>query len=750
MEFRKVWVLRGPNIWARIPVLEAEVNIGDVVVPADRLEAIQSWLTTPMGRVSFPVPPPGSTPAHLIPPVTLRLQELVGSGVTFGLIRAMSAPGLYRVLVAYEEETLGRACLEAARSMILTAVRGDPLDIPAILCELQELAHDVCLGPSTLAIVRAARQRGIPVRRLNENSLVQLGFGASAHRICAAETDRTGVLAETVAQNKELTRSLLRTVGVPVPEGRSVTDAEDAWSAAEDIGLPVVVKPQYGNHGRGVATNLMTRDQVLRAHAAARQESEHILVESFAPGDDYRLLVIGNRLVAAARREPAHVVGNGRSTITELVAEVNRDPRRSDGHSTVLSWIKLDAVSLGVLAEQGYSPGSVPEAGVRVLIRRNGNLSTGGTATDVTDQVHPEVAARAVEAARVVGLDIAGVDVVATDISRPLEEQRAAIVEINAGPGLRMHLEPSAGKSRPVGEAIVDMLFPRGSNGRIPVVAVTGLNGRTSTTRLIAHLLSEAGLYVGMTCSEGTYLNGRLTESRDSSGPHSTRAVLLNSRVEAAVLETGADRILREGLGFDHCDVAVVTSVGTGDPVPDPWHRVSAVTTSEEPTTYSPVRPPRATMTLDEDAGLPETAPVEELARIKRVLVEAVVSTGVAVLNAADPLVAGMAGYCPGEVILFAADERLPFLAAHRFSGGRAVFIRDEQVILAHDGVEETLLSLDRILWANPGTVEFEEDDLLAATAVAWWLGLSLAEIRSGLEAAFLADFRFPILTARS
>ncbi|MEX0585525.1 MAG: Mur ligase family protein, partial [Pirellulales bacterium] len=366
-------------------------------------------------------------------------------------------------------------------------------------------------------------------------------------------------------QDKELTRSLLRAIGIPAPEGRPVESADDAWAAAEEIGLPVVVKPQYGNQGRGVATNLNTREQVVAAYAAAQQQESTVMVERFAPGADYRLLVIGGRVVAAARREPAQVFGDGVRTVRELVDEVNLDPRRGEDHATCLSKIPLDAVSLAVLADQGYTVDSIPPAGTKVLIRRNANLSTGGTATDVTDEIHPEVAARAVDAAKMVGLDIAGVDLVALDVSRPIEELRGVVVEVNAAPGLRMHLEPSSGKARPVGEAIVATLFGEGETGRIPIVAVTGVNGKTTTTRFIAHLVAAQGLKVGMSSTDGIYIDGRRVDKGDCSGPLSARSVLMHPSVEAAVLETARGGILRAGLGFDRCDVAVVTNIGEGD-----------------------------------------------------------------------------------------------------------------------------------------------------------------------------------------
>ncbi len=712
MEFGRLWVLRGPNVWARVPVIEVEVELSDPALwTAAHGSRLVERLLPLQGGSSDRLTPDGRwarTPAHALQNVALELQCLAGSDVVFGATREGRGPdgrGTWRVAVEYEEEPLGRACLEAARELCLAVMRGTHFDLAGQMRKLRHLALDVRLGPSTAAIVRAARRRGIPVRRLNDASLVQFGHGARARRICAAETDRTGVIAEAIAKDKELTRALLCSAGVPVPQGRAVSDADDAWSAAEDIGLPVVVKPRDGNHGRGVATNLTTREAVARAYVAARAESEQVLVETYLPGADYRFLVIGGQLIAAATREPAHVIGDGKSTITQLIEVANRDPRRSDGHSTALSYLRIDPVALGVLAEQGFSPESIPPAQQRVLIRRNGNLSTGGTATDVTDRVHPEVAARAVEAARAVGLDIAGIDVVTPDISRPLEEVGGGIVEVNAGPGLRMHQEPSAGQPRPVGDAIVNMLFPEGQTGRIPIAAVTGVNGKTTTTRLLAHLLREAGFFVGMTCTDGTYLNGRRTDSRDCSGPRSARAVLLNPRVEAAVLETARGGILREGLGFEQCDVAVVTNVGNGDHL-----------------------------------GLRGVATPRELAEVKRTVVEAVAPGGAAVLNAADPLVAAMAGHCPGSVVFFAVDPDIVVRARRSGSGserhppGRSVFTRGGAIVLANNGQEEVLLPLEHVPCTHGGKVKFQVENVLAAVAAAWTLEVPLNAIRAGLQ----------------
>jgi cyanophycin synthetase len=423
------------------------------------------------------------------------------------------------------------------------------------------------------------------------------------------------------------------------------------------------------------------------------------MVERFVAGADYRLLVVGDRLVAAARRESAQVVGDGRSTIAELVALVNRDPRRSDGHGTVLSIIRLDAIALAVLAEQGCTPESIPPAGQRVLIRRNANLSTGGTATDVTDLVHSSVAARAVDAARAVGLDIAGIDVLATDISRPLEEQRGAVVEVNAGPGLRMHLEPSAGNPRPVGEAIVDQLFPEGQTGRVPIVAVTGALGRTTTTRLLAHLLARPREVVGMACTDGLYIGGRRIDSRAATGPGGARALLLNPQVSVAVLETAPEGTLREGLGFDQADVVVVTNPGRGSYL-----------------------------------GLRGTETAEDLARAEWVLVEAVAPTGTAVLNAADTPVAGAGRSCPGSVLVFSHDPTLPALVAQRESGGRWVSVDDGTVMLGENGQEVGLAPLACIRQTHDRRVPFQIDNVLAAVAAAWSLGRRPEEIRLALE----------------
>lgn len=711
MQIRRVNALRGPNIWANYPVLEALVDLREFKdSPSDSLpgfvDRLVAWLPSlHEHRCSYGEPGgfirrlrEGTWLGHILEHTTLELQTLAGTPVGYGKARETTEEGVYKVVVRYREEELARAAMQTAYRLLISAIHDQPFDVPAEVEKLRSLAHKVCLGPSTASIVNAAAARGIPTRRLNEGSLVQLGYGAKLRRIVAAETDNTSAIAEYIAQDKELTKKLLRSAGVPVPEGTPVDNEDEAWEAALEIGVPVVVKPQYGNQGRGVAVNLRTKEQVIAAYRAAREEGSSIVVEKFAPGSDYRILVVDGKVVAAARREPPSVTGDGKSTIRQLVDRENLDPRRADDHATSLSKLKLDDIGLQVLAEQGLSPESVLEAGRKVIIRRNANLSTGGTATDVTDDLHPEVAASAIDAARMVGLDIAGIDVVAEDIRCPLDEQDGVVVEVNACPGLRMHLQPSSGQPRPVGEAIVDMLFPNADNGRIPVATVTGTNGKTTTVRLIAHLFRQKGLTVGMTCTDGIYLNHRRIDTGDCSGPKSARMVLANPQVEAAVLETARGGILREGLGFDLCDVAVVTNIASGDHL-----------------------------------GMADIHTPEQIAVVKRCIVEVVPKEGWAVLNATDPLVAAMKEKNKGQTLYFAIDEWHPVMAAHREAGGATAFVRDGQVIVSHRGEETVLAELARVPLTMGGKLGFQVENVLAAGAAAWCLKIGVEQIRQGL-----------------
>ena len=702
MEVSRIRALRGPNLWSRHPAVEAIVVCPDKERNLDHLPGFENRLRERFPELAM-LRPAGHdeavSMAQAFEFAALGLQAQAGCPVTFSRTSPTIDAGTYQVVVEYSEEAVGRLAFDLAAALCRAAYDDTPFDLGEALARLRELDEDVRLGPSTGAIVYAAAARNIPFRRLTEGSMVQFGWGSRQRRIQAAETDRTSAVAESIAQDKDLSKILLHAAGVPVPVGRPVLSAEDAWAAACEFGLPVVVKPQDGNQGRGVAVNLSTREQVEAAYAIAAEVSDEVLVERYLPGHDYRLLVVGDKLVAAARRDPPLVVGDGRHSIRQLVDRVNSDPRRGEGHATSLTRIRLDEVALALLRAAGLTPESVPARGQRVVLRNNANLSTGGTATDVTDDVHPEFAARAVAAAQTIGLDIAGVDVVCDSVLRPLEEQGGGIVEINAAPGLRMHLQPSFGKGRPVGEAIIASMFAPGDDARIPLVAVAGTNGKTTTVRLIACILGRQRLRVGMTTTDGVYVGDRRIDTGDCSGPKSARNVLLHPEVDAAVLETARGGVLREGLGFDRCDVAVVTNIGLGDHL-----------------------------------GLSYISTVEDLSVVKRVIVQNVKpTTGVAVLNAADPMVARMADSCPGSVIYFATDRHHPVMAMHRAQRKRVVY-RDGDAIVASAGSIEQRIPLSEIPLTQNGAIGFQVENAMAATAAAWALGVNWRTIRLGLS----------------
>ncbi len=635
--------------------------------------------------------------AHVLQTAALALQAQAGCPVTFARTTATTDAGVYQVVVEYSEEAVGRKAFEDAQQLIQAALGNGTFDAEKAVADLRELDEDERLGPSTGSIVEAAVARGIPYRRLTRGSLVQFGWGSKQRRIQAAEVDSTSAVAESIGQDKDLTKRLLHAAGVPVPLGKPVESVDEAWEVALKVGLPVVVKPQDGNQGKGVTVNITDRAQLEEAYKNAADYGT-VMVERFLPGHDFRLLVVGDQLVAAARREPPQVLGDGEHTVRQLVDVVNQDPRRGEGHATSLTKIRLDDIAVARLAMQGLTPDSVPEKGQRVILRNNANLSTGGTATDVTDDVHPEVAARAVAAAQMVGLHICGVDMVAETVLRPLEEQGGGFVEVNAAPGLRMHLAPSYGKPRNVGQAMVDKLFAHGDDGRIPTVAVTGTNGKTTTARLIAHLFTAQGLRVGMTNTDGVYVNGRQIDSGDCSGPKSARNVLLHPEVDAAVFETARGGILREGLGFDRCQVAVVTNIGAGDHL-----------------------------------GMNYITTVEDLAVLKRVIVQNVAPTGYAVLNAADPIVAAMVSACPGKVIYFASDRHHPVMVTHRAQGHRTVYVDGDSIVASEGSWRETIHLRDVPITRN-GKIGFQVENVMASVAAAWGVGMPWQTIRRGLS----------------
>lgn len=706
MEVSRIRALRGPNLWSKNTAIEAIVSCADAECSIDNLPEFEARLRARLPQTGL-LRPEGHqgavSIAHVLQIVSLTMQAHAGCPVTFGRTASTIEPGVFQVVVEYSEEEVGLLAMKLAQVLVRAALDDTPFDLADALKRLRELDEDVRLGPSTGSIVNAAVARNIPYRRLTQGSMVQFGWGSKQRRIQAAETDRTSAISESIAQDKDLTKMLLDAAGVPVPMGRSVTTAEEAWAAAEELGGPVVVKPRDGSQGRGVAVNIETRERVIQAFEAAEEISSEVIVERYIPGHDFRLLVVGGALVAASRRDPPQVTGDGQQTIRQLVEQANADPLRGDGHATSLTKIRFDDIALATLQKQGFDADSVPPSGTLVFLRNNANLSTGGSATDVTDEVHPEMAARAVSAARMIGLDICGVDVVAESVLYPLEDQHGGVVEVNAAPGLRMHLNPSFGKGRAVGEAIVANMYADGDDGRIPVVAVAGTNGKTTTVRLTAHILGAAGNRVGMTNSDGVYVDNLRIDTGDCSGPRSARSVLMHPDVDAAVFETARGGILREGLAFDRCNVAIVTNIGMGDHL-----------------------------------GLGYISTVEDLAVVKRVIVQHVHPGGTAVLNAADPIVAEMAASCPGSITYFAEDRNHPVMATHRAQGQRAVY-RDGDAIVAAQGAEETRYPLAAIPLTRNGTISFQVENAMASIAAAWALGLDEDVIRRGL-ATFVND----------
>ncbi len=702
MQVSRIRALRGPNLWSRHTAIEAIISCpeSERTLPS----SVEQQLRRTFPAVGPIEPGRGqqASMAHALEKVTLALQAQAGCPVTFSRTTPTEEAGTYQVVVEYTEEDVGRLALDLAEKLCQAVLAGQGFDVEGAIAQLHELDEDVRLGPSTGCIVDAAVARGIPYRRLTQGSMVQFGWGSKQRRIQAAETDTTSAIAESIAQDKDLTKQLLHAAGVPVPLGRPVDTLDEAWQVALEIGLPVVVKPQDGNQGKGVTVNITDREAFNAAYETAERYGT-VMVERYLPGHDYRLLVVGNKLVAASRREPPLVVGDGVHTVRQLVEQVNADPRRGEGHATSLTKIRFDDIAIGRLHAQGLEPESVPEKGRRVILRNNANLSTGGTATDVTDEVHPEVAARVVAAARMVGLDICGVDVVCESVLRPLEEQNGGIVEVNAAPGLRMHISPSYGKGRDVGQAVIDFMFPHGENGRVPVIAVTGTNGKTTTVRLTAHLLKAQGLRVGMTNTDGVYVNGRQTDSGDCSGPRSARNVLMHPEVDAAVFETARGGLLREGLAFDRCKVAVVTNLGIGDHL-----------------------------------GLNYITTLEDLSVLKRVIVLNVEPDGMAVLNAADPAVASMGPHCPGDVTFFALDPNQPVLATHRAQGRRVVYV-ENGAIVAQKGKQIFRIPLSQVPLTRGGVIGFQTENVLAAVGAAWAVDVSWDAIAQGLS-TFISD----------
>jgi cyanophycin synthetase len=711
-------VYRGPNYWNYDPAIKLIVDLGVLEqFPSNTIPGFVEGLlqmlpavgqhTCGTGRVGGfgDRLREGTWAGHIAEHIALQLQREAGTEVGRGKTRGTGEPGRYHVVYSYAEESVGLAAGRLAVRLVNHLVEADPgFDFRAEVEALILLAERAAFGPSTQAILDEAALRDIPFIRLNEQSLVQLGHGIHQKRIRATMSSSTGALAVDIASDKKLTNRLLAATGVPVPRAELVRSEDDAVRAAARIGYPVAVKPLDGNHGRGVILNLGDELAVRGGYRLARAESRRggVVVETYLSGNDYRCLVVGGVLRAVAQRVPAHVDGDGRHSLAELVEITNADARRGIGHEKVLTRIKVDDESITYAREQGFEMSDVPPRGQRVYLKRTGNMSTGGISIDRTEEAHPDNVEIAELAAQVVGLDIAGIDMVCPDIGVPIRESGGGIVEINAAPGFRMHTNPTEGEPQYVAKPVIDMLFPTGSAARIPIVAVTGSNGKTTTARMIAHILKGLGRKVGLTSTDGIYVDGRIVRRADASGPRSASMVLQNPTVDLAVFEVARGGILREGLGYDRNDVAVVLNV-TGDHL-----------------------------------GLGGITSIRQLAEVKRVVVEAVPRDGVAVLNAEDPLVVAMARHCSGSVIYFSMDaenEKIKFQASR---GRRAVTIErgrnGDMIVLRHGRKSMNLVWTHLIPATFEGRARMNVQNALAATAAAWAAGAHLHDIRQGLR----------------
>jgi cyanophycin synthetase len=722
IQLLRINYLRGPNMWTYRPILEVWLDLGALeAFPTDLLPGFVPRLTARLPALVehhcgvgerggfLQRLETGTWLGHVLEHVVIELLNLAGMPTGFGQTRSTSQSGVYRMVFRARDEQVARVALAQGHALLMATLRSQAFDVDAAVTLIRDKVDDCYLGPSTAAIVAAATDRRIPHIRLNDGNLVQLGHGANQRRIWTAQTDQTNAIASGIARDKDLTKTLLKAAGVPVPEGVVVKNADEAWEAAQDIGLPVVIKPTDGNHGRGVTLDLRTREHIAAAFALADGEGSEVLVERSIPGDEHRLLVVGGKVVAAARGETAWITGDGQHSVVQLIdSQINTDPRRGLTEDFPLNRINIDndPVVLQDLARQGLGADTVPAVGQRVLIQRNGNV-----AIDCTPQVHPEVAHAVALAARVVGLDIAGIDVVAVDIGKSLQSQGGAIVEVNSGPGLLMHLKPAEGMPQPVGQAIVDHLFAPEATGRIPIVGVAGSHGTTAVARLVAWFLHLGGRHVGLACSDGLYLGNRLVERKNTlQGANrwdAAHRLLINRSVDTVVAENDATAILQDGLAYDRCLVGVVTDL-------DGIESLSHYDIQDE----------------------------AQLFKVMRTQIDVVLPEGFAVLNADDARVLGLAELCDGQVMLYGMDSHTAAIEAHRAQGGRAVVLQRGMALLATGSTEVAVANVqsvvERLNTASTATPteasSITAQAVLAAIATAWALGIVPELISAGLD----------------
>lgn len=713
MKIREIRTLRGPNYWSvnRHKLIAMVLDIEELEErPTNTidgfLERLQAMFPTmyehrcSVGEAGgfFQRVEEGTWMGHVIEHIALEVQTLAGMDVGFGRTRGYGEERVYNVVFAYMEEEVGRYAARVSVKVAEALIAGETYDLSDDIQEMREIRENVRLGPSTGSIIEEAESRGIPWMRLNKYSLCQLGYGVNQKRIQATVTSQTSNIGVDIAGDKEDTKYLLEQAEVPVPKGEIIRRESNLKEATGYVGYPLVIKPISGNHGRGITTNVLNWEDALVAFEVAKKVSSSVIVEKFITGDDYRLLVIDYKLIAVAKRTPAHVVGDGKSTVQELIDEVNKDPKRGYGHEEVLTMIEVNDLTLGILEDAGKSTESVLEKDEILILKDTANLSTGGTAEDVTDLVHPYNIFMAERIARIVGLDICGIDIMTTDIGQPLPETGGAVLEVNAGPGFRMHLAPADGLPRNVAGHVIDMLYPPGATSRIPIVAVAGTNGKTTTTRLIAHIARMKGFKVGYTTTDGVYIQNRLMMTGDCTGPASAEFVLKDPTVDFAVLESARGGLLRAGLGFKNCDIGIVTNVS-------PDH-----------------------------LGLKGIHTVEQLARVKGVIPETVFPDGYAILNAEDDLVYDMRNNVQSKVALFALDEKNPRIVKHAKRGGLSAVYENGYITICKGEWKMRVAKAINVPLTFEGKALFMIQNVLPAVLTGYIRGFSIEDLKVSIE----------------
>lgn len=715
MRIREINAMRGPNYWSvrRHKLIVMVLDLEEMEdKPSNKIEGFSDRLQTMFPsmfshRCSVGEPggffqrvEEGTWMGHIIEHIALEIQTLAGMDVGFGRTRGYGEKGVYNVVFAYMEESVGRFAAKTAVKICEALIAGEAYDLTDDIQEMRELREAERLGPSTGSIVEEAEARGIPWIRLNKYSLCQLGYGANQKRIQATVTSETSSIGVELACDKEDTKYLLEQAEVQTPRGDIIRRESSLEEACRYVGFPLVVKPVDGNHGRGITVNIKNYEDALVAFRNAKESSRSgaIIIEKYITGDDYRLLVINHKLVAAAIRTPANVIGDGKSTIQQLIDEVNKDPRRGFGHENVLTQITVNDLTQSIIKTNGYTLDSVLEKDKRLLLKDTANLSTGGTAEDVTDIVHPANVFMAERISKIIDLDICGIDVMTTDISKPLEETGGAVLEVNAGPGFRMHLAPTSGLPRNVAAPVIDKLFPQGSSSRIPIIATTGTNGKTTTTRLIAHMAKMKGYKVGYTTSDGVYIQNRLLMKGDCTGPASAEFVLKDPTVNFAVLECARGGLLRAGLGFHKCDVGIVTNVAA------------------------------------DHLGLKGIHTIEQLAKVKGVIPETVLPDGYAILNADDDLVYDMRRTVNCNVALFSMDENNPRIKAMQKLGGISAIYENGFITICRGEWKLRVIKAVNVPLTYGGRATFMIQNVLPAVITAYVKGFTIDEMKVALE----------------